>query len=230
MTDDKHVSGPPQGAIPLAEAMQRFLPAEMWAEYKGAIEAQRRLPAAPSYVSMNLRAWEAAEARHAALVSATPKPQAIWQKMKFALSEMLKTGKLIAYAQDNPPLGPWHRLSPENWRLLQIKDTAKGTIATKTSVLFDAHVVEATAEAEVDDNMPTAMQGRPTKGREIIREEMERRICAGHLEATLAAQARSLADWYRNQYPKSQAPTVKTIMNNIREQYQRARQIANRPK
>lgn len=70
--------------------------------------------------------------------------------------------------------------------------------------------------------MPTGMPGRPSSGREIIEAEFERRIAAGDLETSLAAQGRILAAWYREKYPRHRCPTPKTIENNLREAWRRA--------
>lgn len=226
---EKHLQGPPAEAIPLLDAMKRFLPVEMWAEYDRAVEAQKHQANSPDYFSMRVREWRSAQERHDALAPKSPRLQVVEIKLRSAFQEMLKGGRLIAYAQQDPPLGPWHRLTPANWRLLQIKDAKKGTIATKSSVLFDAHIVEAAAETEVDDHMPTGMQGRRTKGRELIIQELDRRIRDGELEDTLAAQARVLGGWYRGQYPRRQAPKDETIGNNIRHRYNTARSALSNP-
>jgi hypothetical protein len=67
----------------------------------------------------------------------------------------------------------------------------------------------------------TGMPGRPSKGKQLIEDEFDRRAAADETMASLEAEAEALLAWYKTTYPKEQRPTVKTIKNNIRARYWR---------
>lgn len=59
-----------------------------------------------------------------------------------------------------------------------------------------------------------------------IKEEFARRVKKNEIEPTLAAQARLLHKWFRNQYPSKIAPEPKTIEDSIRTEYNDAKRKA----
>lgn len=64
--------------------------------------------------------------------------------------------------------------------------------------------------------------GRPSS-MDLVEHEFERRKDAGEVEATLTAQARTLASWLRELHPVEVPVTAKTIENRIRERYRKAK-------
>ena len=85
-------------ALPLHEAMEAFLPKELWAEYARAIKAleEKKWPARPDYFLMGGRKWE--EAREWYEVAMRPAREAeadldrLWAQMMHAMVEQLIEG------------------------------------------------------------------------------------------------------------------------------------------
>jgi hypothetical protein len=68
-----------------------------------------------------------------------------------------------------------------------------------------------------DDGMiSTGMPGRPSKAKQLIDDEFERRVAADECEPSLAGEARVLRDWLKKQHPDADRPEQKTVENNIR--------------
>ena len=80
-------------------------------------------------------------------------------------------------------------------------------------------LVETIHTDELDAAIPTGMQGRPSKGKDLIWAQFQRRVRENACKLTLDEEAGTLRDWYRNKYPKAQSPTAKTIAKNIRADY-----------
>lgn len=221
MADQKPYS-PPPGALPFEQAMKEFLPAEMWEEYARATEARENAPKRPSYFSMSVREWEAANASYEAANrsrSARADPDRVWYGVRAAMKAKLEAGELTAFGQDNPPCGPWRAIPAPAWRQLRIKNVQKGGASIGANIVHNIYILPPDA----DEHMPTGTPGRPKKGINIIRVEFQRRIEAKELAASLAAESRALADWYHQTYPRRGCPTAKTIENNIRLEYKDAR-------
>jgi hypothetical protein len=68
----------------------------------------------------------------------------------------------------------------------------------------------------------TGYPGRPSKAKNLIEDEFQRRSTSGCLAATLPDEAAALLQWLRAVHPSYQPPSVKTVKNNIREMYRRA--------
>lgn len=221
---EQHLHGPPSGAIPLSDAMQRFLPAEIWEEFGRAKEERQNLPRRPNFFSTQMHDWEEVKSAHkskARTRSAKADPNQVWADMVAAINAKLEAGELTGFAQDDPPFGPWRAIPASAWRALRIKNVAKGQVTNGTMTLSDIHILPHGPA----DNMRTGVPGRPPKGIEIIRAEFERRVAAGEKAASLAAESRALADWYHRAYPLCDRASPKTIANNIRSNYN-----ATRPK
>lgn len=220
MTDQKPY-GPPPDSIPLSEAMKQFLPAEMWEEHARATEARKNAPKRPSYLSMSVREWEAANASYEAANrtrSARADLHRVWNRMLATMKAKLEAGELTAFGQENPPFGPWHAIPAPAWRQLRITNVRKGQASVGANIVHDIHILPPDADAQ----MPTGMPGRPSSGKEIIDAEFQRRVAAGEMEGSLAAQCRVLAEWYRATYPRQRCPTTKTIENNLRPAWRAA--------
>ena len=69
------------------------------------------------------------------------------------------------------------------------------------------------------DPYATGFPGRPPKLKHFIEQEFWRRVEAGELCSTLAAEARALRNWAAKTHPTAPIPTEKTIQNNFRSPY-----------
>jgi hypothetical protein len=69
--------------------------------------------------------------------------------------------------------------------------------------------------------------GRPTKGRDLYLNELQRRISQSEIEDELSDEARYLQRWLARAHPDCQQPTLQTVRNAIRQLYRRARQPQN---
>jgi hypothetical protein len=139
--------------------------------------------------------------------------------MLAAMKAKLEAGELTAFGQENPPFGPWQAIPAPAWRQLRITNVRKGQAAVGANIVHDIHILPP----EADDHMPTGTPGRPKKGIDIIRIEFQRRVEAGEIAASLAAEARALQVWYRQTWPRRDCPTAKTIENNLREAWRAVR-------
>jgi hypothetical protein len=79
---------------------------------------------------------------------------------------------------------------------------------------------ETAPEMESPDPYKTGLPGRPTI-RHLIEEEFRRRITDGTALRVLPMEARELHAWAIEQHPDAPVPTVKTIVNQIRELHRR---------
>jgi hypothetical protein len=64
--------------------------------------------------------------------------------------------------------------------------------------------------------------GRPS-AMDLVEKEFQRRVAAGELKETLAAQSKVLAGWLQDNHPGEPPLTPKTIENKLRESYRAAR-------
>jgi len=90
---------------------------------------------------------------------------------------------------------------------------------TTSDTLHDAEP-PATGEIEA---IHTGFPGRPTS-KHFINLEFKRRAKAGVIEETLAAEARVIVDWMAKNRPDLPPATPKTVENNIRGAYRKAKQ------
>lgn len=220
MTDEEG-NRPPPGAIPLYDALRHFLPSEMWDKHAHAAEAKTKLPKRPSYFSMSGRDWQ--DAREASqrmrpAQSARIDLQNAWNVILAAMKLKFETGELTAFGQDNPPFGPWLAIPVQACRTMSITNVEKGVARVGSAAIYDIYVLPSVD----DDHMPTGMPGRKSKGAAVIKTEFFRRVEAKELEISLAAQSRSLADWYRGVYPMRDCPTPESIENNLRSDFRNA--------
>jgi hypothetical protein len=64
----------------------------------------------------------------------------------------------------------------------------------------------------------TGAPGRPTS-MPIVMEEFERRLKNGETATSREAEAKALADWFKDAYPTAPQPTWKTILNKLRPDF-----------
>jgi hypothetical protein len=81
-----------------------------------------------------------------------------------------------------------------------------------------------------DDSITsTGMPGRPSKAKDLIDSEFQRRVASDECEPSLEGEARALRGWVKMHYPHVAQPQQKTVVNNIRGGYKTWRGSALRP-
>lgn len=98
----------------------------------------------------------------------------------------------------------------KRWTRLMVE---KGDVRSRWPFAID----ETYEPIELQSGLP----GRPSKSKHLIEDEFRRRAEAGELADTLALEAKELLAWLRSTYPGYPPPTVRTIANNIRDDYRR---------
>ncbi len=79
----------------------------------------------------------------------------------------------------------------------------------------------ASEKADVSpDPYHTGAPGRPSI-KHLVLSEFRRRSGAGEVERTLAAEAKALQKWAKQEHPKAPALTPRTIETQIRAEYRR---------
>jgi len=127
-------------------------------------------------------------------------------------SAVIRLSDLRAFALSHPGAEwNWLREFCHRWAEARGEESAD---------LFDLHDLEGEERDGSLDQYRTGAPGRPTI-MHLIRVELERRISAGEVLATLAAQAEALRGWAATTHPTAPTPTSRTIQNGIRELYNR---------
>jgi hypothetical protein len=67
--------------------------------------------------------------------------------------------------------------------------------------------------------MPTGAPGRPSGGMHVVRTEFDRRRVDDQCKRSLREEAGELESWFHLRYPRAQPVKLKTIENNIRDDY-----------
>ena len=205
----------PDNALPLREAIRRFVSEDLWRAYEQAAEERKKVPRRPSYLSTSVREWEAERTNRAArqMCSSRPDMHKAWAAIQRALIEQLVSGELTAFAQADPPFGPWRLIPAAAWHSLHIKDVRHGRVMGPNIDLTGLHVMAV--NRSVAPVMRTGTQGRPNQGIHFIMAEFERRHDAGNTERSRLREAEWLLAWFHAHHPDKQPPTVKTIYNNL---------------
>lgn len=207
---DYHSRVLPQGAIPLAEAIRRFVPDNLWRQFERAEEAEVR---ARVYYFMSftlkIRVQDAIKDAQDAI--------------ERALVGRLIAHDLIALAQAEAPFGEWRLIPADTWRRLRIKHVRGSAVIFHEIELTDVHVM-------VGDNtqglelMRTGASGRPTS-KHLVFNELDRLIAAGEIarlnnsgevEKTPKAMAEDLVFWLKQTHPTAPSMTQTTMENAIR--------------
>ena len=227
-----HPTSSPENALPLQEAMHRFVSKDLWRAFENAKDERKKLPRRPTFFSSSIRGWEAERANRPAkqAISAETHVDRAWAAIKRALIEQLVVGDLTAYAQSDPPFGGWQAIPASAWRSLRIKNVRHGRVVRPNVDLSGVHIVETPG----DDGaiVRTGYSGRPDKSRDIIEAEFARRVEAGELEPSMVRQSLVLESWFKTNHRGKPQPKAKTIENNLREAYREAasRIVQNPPK
>jgi hypothetical protein len=215
-------SDPPDKALPLCEAIRRFVSDDLWHDFEAARAERRMLPHRTQRHSSWIDGGRAERANLAAnqVRLADAKMRRAWAVIKRVLIEKLITGELIAFAQSEPPFGYWRSLPMATWRNLRIKDVRNGSVTGPGIELAGLHVKERTADGALSAR--TGLPGRTSESKHFIEAEFARRVASGKLEPSLVRQSVVLLDWFRINHPDKPAPTPKTIENNMRKPYRDA--------
>jgi hypothetical protein len=217
---------PPADALPLLEAIRHFLPKEMWESYWAALNTPRKRSSEPSYFDMPLRDWELAMSRYRAVKAAAPRPPDPAQLMfnlLAALKELLASGELEVYAQDDPPFGPWRKIPMAVCGQLKITNVNTGEGKISETNVSGIHV----RKPNLGSYVPTGAPGRPSNMHYVLN-EFRRRAKANELEQSVRQEASVLAAWFKKTHPSLSELTAKTIENRIRSEFKKEVPPTNR--
>jgi hypothetical protein len=214
MMQDQTAS-PPEDALPLRKALRQFVADDLWQAYEAATAERRKLPRRPTYFSTLIREWEAERANRTAnqARSAQADMHQAWAAIKRSLINQLIAGDLTAFAQSDPPFGPWRAIPAAAWRSLHIKDVRHGRVMGPNVDMTGLHILAV--DRSVEPVVRTGTQGRPKKGIHFIKAEFERRRDAGKTERSRMREAEWLLNWFLAHHADKEPPTVKTIYNNL---------------
>jgi hypothetical protein len=148
----------------------------------------------------------------------------------------LQTGLVGAAGQQEPveafdqaaePV-PFPALDDRAWRLERAKSRfivlapdGNPVLAFRRATLATRRTSTPTA-APLPETYRTGMPGHPTS-KHLVIDEFRRRAAEGQLEATVAAEAKLLAEWLGREHPRAAPATHRTIENQIRGEYRRLR-------
>ena len=210
-----HPASPPEDALPLEEAMRRFVSEDLWRAFENAKEERKKLPRRSTSFSTWLHGWEAERANRPGRRAASAKADVwrAWAAITRALIDQLIAGDLTAFAQSDPPFGEWQAIPKAAWRSLWIKNAGQGRVMGPNADLSGVQVVKV--DRSVPPVMRTGTQGHPGKGIHFIMAEFERRRASGKTEPSRTREAEWLLAWFRTHHSDKGPPTVKTIYNNL---------------
>ena len=155
-----------------------------------------------------------------------------WVILRTGFHTRLQSGELVATGYVKPVKHDDRRIviDPDMWGFLEpdFRDsTASGGGMEIIHVAVHPPGSEASAisgelaasdTAVSPDRYRTGFPGRPTI-KDFILAEFQRRAEAGEVERTLAAEARVLQKWAKQEYPEAPALAPRTIENQIRAEY-----------
>jgi hypothetical protein len=220
----------PVNALPLADAIRRFVPHELWIDFERADEKCSKFPfelmGADYAARLNKgRGDPRAELDRAARAERDRK----WNRIEDTFIGQLVAGSLIMYAQSEPPFGNWRAVAPQSCRGMRIKHLPTGRVTAPNVELVGVYVAEAQALATEETRKITGAPGRPSS-MHLIEAEFERRVEAGNIEQTLTRQSEVLFEWFKAKHPEEPPPKAKTIRNRLAKAYRRATVGLKRPK
>jgi len=189
----------------LADAIAKFTPSDLWADYQRASALRKAVPRNADNQSANRRAQ--AEANR------------LLRQIKQSVTARLLAGELIAFAQEEPPFSRWRQIPAAAWRSMKLSDIRRGRATERNATLHALHVLEITPARETP--LRRERTGRPSEF-PVIEAEFERRVQAGKIAVSLNAQADELAEWYAVTYPRRRPYSPSTIRNRLRDQYREA--------
>jgi hypothetical protein len=210
----------PASALPLAEAVRKFVPRELWVRYERAHQEFARLPPGPGVERLRF------------VIGLPPTKTArddikrAWERIEQTFTEKLVAGFLTLYVQKEPPFGMWQALAPQLCRGMRIKDLPKGHVTASNFELVGVYVAEAQLSVADEVAATTGAPGRPTSIHLVVA-EFERRAKAGNIERNLPTQSEVLARWLKANHPRHPPLKPKTIENKLRHDYRRLTATSN---
>jgi hypothetical protein len=217
------MSSLPATALPLADAIRKFVSRKFWIDFKRAKAKCAHFPpklivadaaARPNKTARNPRAELARSAR--------ADRNRAWERIEQSFIGQLVDSALVIYAQHEPPFGDWRALAPESCRGMRISDLHNGSVTASNFELVGVYVAEAQAPVAEATRQTTGGPGRPTSIH-LIEGEFERRSAAGTLEPNLTKESNTLAEWFKETHPDLTQVKAKTIENKLRSRYRLAR-------
>ena len=221
---DQHPGTPPKGALPMLEAIRRFVSQDLWKDYNYAMEVlNQMMPRRGIRLSTHLQGLPAEQSINfpTRLHSALARVNEALRKITDRLIERLIAGDLTAVVQVDVLFGEW-RPSPANlWEHLQIEDVKCGHVIGRNIDWTDVRIIEGD-HTRLLEPMKTGVQGRQSSkhlvlaelDRWIVSGDLAHWIASGQVDDTLKAVADGLVKWLEQTYPKA-PPLTQTSMENV---------------
>ena len=210
-----HPGALPEGAMPLPEAIRRFVPDELWGKFECAEADDKRASKYYAIPEMRTKSFCVAlsDARRA---------------VELAFIERLIGRDLTAIVQDDAPFGEWRPIPADAWLRFHIKDLRGRDVMGHNIELTEVHVIEG-YNTQLLEPMRTGTAGRPTSKHLVLGEldrliatgELTRLIGSGELENTLDAVARHLVSWLKQSHPAAPQMAKPTMENAIRSEFRK---------
>jgi hypothetical protein len=189
---DHHPGSLPKGAMPLHEAMFRFVPDNLWREYQCAVEAEKQAPDEAQPLNQIFQQMRSARAA----------VDTAWHAIESVIVEQLIAGDLTAIVQSDPPFGEWRPILSEDWRRrLRIQDARKGHVTGPNIDLNDVHIVEG-HRSQLYEPVPRGARGRRSS-KDLILGEHRRRVAAKEAHPVQRDEALALVAWLKRAHRKA---------------------------
>lgn len=138
---------PPAGALPLHDAMQRWVPIELQrpvARAFAALEREGRHVWRLTADGRRVDELDLTSPHNAGLIAAVRAAQDACHRW---CETELRAGRLIAWGRVGSPLAPMRRVPADAWHTLRLTNVESGEAAGGGAVVFGLHLAERAAEA-----------------------------------------------------------------------------------
>jgi hypothetical protein len=139
---------PPAGALPLHDAMQRWVPIELQrpvARAFAALEREGRHVWRLTADGRRVDELDLTSPHNAGLIAAVRAAQDACHRW---CETELRAGRLVAWGRVGSPLAPMRRVPADAWHTLRLTNVESGEAAGGGAVVFGLHLAERAAEAE----------------------------------------------------------------------------------
>ena len=156
-----------------------------------------------------------------------------WTDANAALIRALGAGRLVARGRRRGQYGERRDIPPDCFArggtaLYSGRDPLAGhedvVMATADVLMLWPLAGKEAANQQLEPTMPvyhTGLPGRPNS-KNLIKSEYRRRVSDGGTWLSLHKAAEDLCDWLSQSHPSAPLCTVKTIENNLREEYRKS--------
>jgi hypothetical protein len=214
----KHPGALPVGAIPMSEALRRFVPDELWSRHEQAVRDQKDISKRRAAPRIRGAGAEASRVTREHQWDADDFERACYSAMMEAFVARLTAGELTAIAQRDPPFGEWQ---PIAWHRLRIENVRFGRVVGVNIELWHVHIVEGDCTRFLEP-IKTGGPGRQSSKHLVIAEleqwiklgKLTQWIDSGEVDDTIKAVAKRLGAWLEVTYPKA-PPLAQTSMENV---------------